>query len=79
MISVSDAGGIGGPPTENGENVQNAHLNMVADDENRQEFRPRHHHLCGVPLDVSVLSILRSRERRSRCLQRSQTRSGRRS
>ena len=31
VISVSDAGGIGGPPTENGENVQNAHLIMVAD------------------------------------------------
>ena len=30
VISVSDAGGIGGPPTENGENVQNAHLIMVA-------------------------------------------------
>ena len=26
VISVSDAGGIGGPPTESGENVQNAHL-----------------------------------------------------
>ena len=36
MISVSDAGGIGGPPTENGENVQNAHLIMVADDGIRQ-------------------------------------------
>ena len=36
VISVSDAGGIGGPPTENGENVQNAHLIMVADDEMRQ-------------------------------------------
>ena len=32
VISVSDAGGIGGPPTENGENVQNAHLIMVAYD-----------------------------------------------
>ena len=31
VISVSDAGGIGGPPTENGEHVQNAHLIMVAD------------------------------------------------
>ena len=36
VISVSDAGGIGGPPTENGENVQNAHLIMVADDGVRQ-------------------------------------------
>ena len=36
MISVSDAGGIGGPLTENGENVQNAHLIMVADDGVRQ-------------------------------------------
>ena len=36
MISVSDAGGIGGPPTENGENVQNAHLIMVVDDGVRQ-------------------------------------------
>ena len=36
VISVSDAGGIGGPPTENGENVQNAHLIMVADDGIRQ-------------------------------------------
>ena len=35
VISVSDAGGIGGP-TENGENVQNANLIMVADDEVRQ-------------------------------------------
>ena len=31
VISVSDAGGIGRPPTENGENVQNAHLIMTAD------------------------------------------------
>ena len=29
-------GGIGGPPTENGENVQNAHLIMIADDGIRQ-------------------------------------------
>ena len=36
VISVSDAGGIGGPPTENGENVQNAHLIMIADDGIRQ-------------------------------------------
>ena len=36
VISVSDAGGIRGPPTENGENVQNAHLIMVADDGVRQ-------------------------------------------
>ena len=36
VISVIDAGGIGGPPTENGENVQNAHLIMVADDGARQ-------------------------------------------
>ena len=36
MISVSDAGGIGGPPSENGENVQNAHLIMIADDGIRQ-------------------------------------------
>ena len=36
VISVSDAGGIGGPPTENGENVQNAHLIMVADGGVRQ-------------------------------------------
>ena len=36
VISVSDAGGIGGPPTENGENVQNAHLIVVADDGIRQ-------------------------------------------
>ena len=32
VISVSDAGGIGRPPTEKGENVQNAHLIMIADD-----------------------------------------------
>ena len=31
MISVGDSGGIGGPHTENGENVQNAHLIMIAD------------------------------------------------
>ena len=36
MISVSDAGGIGGPSTENGENVQNAHLIMMADCEIQQ-------------------------------------------
>ena len=36
VMSVSDAGGIGGPPTENGENVQTAHLIMVADDGVRQ-------------------------------------------
>ena len=36
MISVSDAGGIGRPPTENGENVQNAYLIMIADDGVRQ-------------------------------------------
>ena len=36
VISVSDAGGIGGPPTENGENVQNAHLVLIADDGIRQ-------------------------------------------
>ena len=30
VISVSDAGGIGGPPTESSENVQNAHLIMIA-------------------------------------------------
>ena len=36
VMSVSDAGGIGGPPTENGENVQNAHLIMVMDDGVRQ-------------------------------------------
>ena len=36
MISASDAGGIGGSPTENGENVQNAHFILVADDEIRQ-------------------------------------------
>ena len=36
VISVSDAGGIGGPPTENGEHVQNAHLIIVADDGIRQ-------------------------------------------
>ena len=35
VISVSDAG-IGGPPTENCENVQSAHLSMVADDGIRQ-------------------------------------------
>ena len=56
VISVSDAGGIGGPPTENGENVQNAHLTMVADDGVRQGVR------------VSVLSTQRLREKRSRCL-----------
>ena len=39
VISVSDAGGIGGPPTENGENVQNAHLIMIADDGIRQALQ----------------------------------------
>ena len=33
MISSGDAGGNGGLPTENSENVQNAHLILVADDE----------------------------------------------
>ena len=41
VISVSDAGGIGGPPTENGENVQNAHLIMIADDGVRQGVRSK--------------------------------------
>ena len=36
MISVGDAGGIGGLPTEDGENVQNAHLIMIADCEIQQ-------------------------------------------
>ena len=41
VISDSDAGGIGGPPTENGENVQNAHLIMVADDGVRQKVHSK--------------------------------------
>ena len=79
VISVSDAGGIGGPPTENGENVQNAHLILVADDEIGQglhtkvrldkDSTPKHHHSCGGPLGASALSTPRFWEKQSRCLQ----------
>ena len=41
VIPVSDAGGIGGPPTENCENVQYAHLIMIADDGIRQGARSK--------------------------------------
>ena len=57
VFSVSDAGGIGGPPTENGENVQNAQLIMVADDEIRQRVQAKASPLMCVPLDVSVPRI----------------------
>ena len=79
VISVSDAGGIGGPPTENGENVQNAHLIMVAVDAVRQGVHSKHQRLCGVPLSVSVLSTQRLREERSRCLRPMKKKIGHRS
>ena len=41
MISVGDAGGIGRPPSENSENVQNAHLIMIADCEIQQGVRAK--------------------------------------
>ena len=41
VISVGDAGGIGKPPSENSENVQNAHLIMIADCEIQQGVRAK--------------------------------------
>ena len=54
VISVSDAGGIGGPPTENGENVQNAHLIMIADDGIRQGVHFKASTLAGETIAMSA-------------------------
>ena len=52
VISVSDAGGIGGPPTENCGNVQNAHLILVADSEIRHGL-----HTKASPLNVAIRTV----------------------
>ena len=70
MISVGDAGGIKGLPTENGENVQNAHLILVADDEIRQGL-----HTKASPLMWRSVRC----KKQLHCLKRLQTRSGHRS
>ena len=62
VISVSDAGGIG-------RMLIWSWSRMMEFD---KEFTPKHQRLCGVPLGVSVLSTQRLREKRSRCLRRSQ-------
>ena len=54
VISVSDAGGIGGPPTENGEHVQNAHLIMVADDGVRQGVHSKASTLAGATIAMAA-------------------------
>ena len=70
VISVGDAGGIGGVPTENGENVQNAHLILVADDEIRQRL-----HTKGSPFMWRSTRC----KKQLQCLQRLRTRSGHKS
>ena len=69
VISVSDAGGIG-------RMLIRSWSRMMEFD---KEFTPKHQRLCGVPLGVSVLSTQRLREKRSRCLRRSQMQSGHKS